>query len=105
MDAVIWMSLPLFVAAGSALLCYFVMQHEHPQYRHRGPIVNVQVAGADGRGQRSLQPGRGLRTYFATTLSSTVARSKSPCGVRILVLELMVLPSSDSFMLIFNVIS
>jgi len=26
MDAVIWMSLPLFVAAGSALLCYFIMQ-------------------------------------------------------------------------------
>lgn len=26
MDAMIWMSLPLFVAAGSALLCYFIMQ-------------------------------------------------------------------------------
>ena len=26
MDAIIWMSLPLFVAAGSALLCYFIMQ-------------------------------------------------------------------------------
>ena len=26
MDALIWMSLPLFVAAGSALLCYFIMQ-------------------------------------------------------------------------------
>jgi hypothetical protein len=26
MDAFIWMSLPLFVAAGSALLCYFIMQ-------------------------------------------------------------------------------
>ena len=26
MDAVIWMFLPLFVAAGSALLCYFIMQ-------------------------------------------------------------------------------
>jgi hypothetical protein len=26
MDAFIWMTLPLFVAAGSALLCYFIMQ-------------------------------------------------------------------------------
>ncbi len=26
MDALIWMSLPMFVAAGSALLCYFIMQ-------------------------------------------------------------------------------
>ena len=26
MDAIIWMTLPLFVAAGSALLCYFIMQ-------------------------------------------------------------------------------
>ena len=26
MDALIWISLPLFVAAGSALLCYFIMQ-------------------------------------------------------------------------------
>ena len=26
MDAVIWMFLPLFVASGSALLCYFIMQ-------------------------------------------------------------------------------
>jgi hypothetical protein len=26
MDAIIWLSLPLFVAAGSALLCYFIMQ-------------------------------------------------------------------------------
>ena len=26
MDALIWLSLPLFVAAGSALLCYFIMQ-------------------------------------------------------------------------------
>lgn len=26
MDALIWLSLPLFVSAGSALLCYFVMQ-------------------------------------------------------------------------------
>ncbi|HEY3741573.1 MAG TPA: hypothetical protein VGL53_17090 [Bryobacteraceae bacterium] len=26
MDNIIWLSLPLFVAAGSALLCYFIMQ-------------------------------------------------------------------------------
>ena len=26
MDAIIWMTLPLFVATGSALLCYFIMQ-------------------------------------------------------------------------------
>lgn len=26
MDAFIWLSLPLFVSAGSALLCYFIMQ-------------------------------------------------------------------------------
>lgn len=26
MDALIWLSLPLFVSAGSALLCYFIMQ-------------------------------------------------------------------------------
>jgi hypothetical protein len=26
MDALIWMTLPMFVASGSALLCYFIMQ-------------------------------------------------------------------------------
>lgn len=26
MDALVWLSLPLFVSAGSALLCYFIMQ-------------------------------------------------------------------------------
>ena len=53
MDALIWLSLPLFVAAGSAMLCYFIMQAKM-EAMIAGPSDKDRSAGFRGaeRGAR-----------------------------------------------------